>query len=209
MAQPILWYFADPMCSWCWGFAPVMAQLRDRYHDRLKFALVLGGLRTGTAAPLSPAGRAEILHHWHDVQARTGQGFLFEGALPEGFVYDTEPACRAVACMADIDPALVFPMFLALQQAFYQEGRDVTQSAVLLDLALELGVEGNAFLAAFESDMARQRTQAHFKLTRDRGIRGFPTLVLQSAQDFHVLTNGWQALEPVFAAIEGALAQRG
>ena len=28
-------YFADPMCSWCYGFSPVMRQLRGRYGDVL------------------------------------------------------------------------------------------------------------------------------------------------------------------------------
>jgi len=45
MNTPILWYFADPMCSWCWGFSPVIETLRDEYRERMKTALVLGGLR--------------------------------------------------------------------------------------------------------------------------------------------------------------------
>jgi len=48
MADPHLIYFADPMCSWCWGFAPVIAQVRERYGEALPVRLVLGGLRPGT-----------------------------------------------------------------------------------------------------------------------------------------------------------------
>ncbi len=128
MNPPILWYFADPMCSWCWGFSPVIETLRDEYRERMKIALVLGGLRPGETAPMTAAGREEILHHWHQVHERTGQAFRFEDALPEGFVYDTEPASRAVVTMGGIDPALIFPLFKAIQSAFYAEGRDVTQA---------------------------------------------------------------------------------
>ncbi|MEW6590508.1 MAG: DsbA family protein, partial [Pseudomonadota bacterium] len=98
MSKPILWYFADPMCSWCWGFSPSIEALRGEYQERLRIALVLGGLRHETT-PMTTAQREEILHHWHAVHTRTGQPFRFDGALPEGFVYDTEPACRAVATM--------------------------------------------------------------------------------------------------------------
>ena len=28
-------YFADPMCSWCYGFAPVIAALAERFEGRL------------------------------------------------------------------------------------------------------------------------------------------------------------------------------
>jgi putative protein-disulfide isomerase len=57
MSAPLLWYFADPMCSWCWGFSPVIETLRDAYRDRMKIALVLGGLRPGETAPLTATGR--------------------------------------------------------------------------------------------------------------------------------------------------------
>ena len=201
MNAPLLWYFADPMCSWCWGFSPVIETLRETYRDRLKIALVLGGLRHETA-PMTAAGREEILHHWHEVHARTGQPFRFEQALPQGFVYDTEPACRAVAVIGGIDPALTFPLFKAIQHAFYAEGRDVTQPDVLADLAAELGVD----LQAFDSDAARAKTQAHFKQARQAGVRGFPALILQRDAQLHAICHGCQPLETVRAALDAGLS---
>jgi putative protein-disulfide isomerase len=205
MSAPLLWYFADPMCSWCWGFSPVIETLREEYRGRMKIALVLGGLRHETA-PMTAAGRAEILHHWLQVHARTGQPFRFEHALPAGFVYDTEPACRAVVTVGGLDPALTFPLFKAIQNAFYAEGRDVTQPGVLADLAAELGVDQDAFLPAFDSDAARARTQAHFKQTRQAGVRGFPALILQQDSRLHSICSGCQPLDTVRAAIEAQLA---
>jgi putative protein-disulfide isomerase len=205
MNAPILWYFADPMCSWCWGFSPVIETLRDEYRDRMKIALVLGGLRHETA-PMTAAGRAEILHHWRGVHARTGQPFRFDNALPEGFVYDTEPACRAVVTVGGLDPALIFPLFKAIQRAFYAEGRDVTQPGVLAGLAAELGVDKAAFLQAFDSTAARAKTQAHFKQTRRAGVRGFPALILQQDARLTPVSSGCQPLDAVRAAIEAGLA---
>lgn len=202
---PILWYFADPMCSWCWGFSPVIETLRDAYRERMKIALVLGGLRPGEATPLTAAGRAEILHHWHEVHARTGQPFRFEDALPEGFVYDTEPASRAVVTVGGIDPALIFPLFKAIQSAFYAEGRHVTQPDVLADLAATVGVDVHGFLSAFESDAARSKTQAHFRQARQAGVRGFPTLILQRDAQLQTISKGCQPLETVRAAIDACL----
>jgi putative protein-disulfide isomerase len=48
-------YFADPMCSWCYGFAPVMRQLRQRYGDVAQVRPVMGGLRPGTTEPMPAA----------------------------------------------------------------------------------------------------------------------------------------------------------
>jgi putative protein-disulfide isomerase len=206
MGAPVLWYFADPMCSWCWGFSPVIETLRDAYRDRVQIALVLGGLRPGETTPMTPKARADILHHWHAVQARTGQAFRFEHALPEGFVYDTEPASRAVVAIGGLDPALIFPLFKAIQHAFYAEGRDVTQTRVLVELAAGLGVDAAAFLRTFDSDESRDRTQAHFRHARQVGVRGFPTLILQQDTQLHPVCNGCQPLDTVRAAIEARLA---
>jgi len=206
MATPILWYFADPMCSWCWGFSPVIEALRDEYRERMKIALVLGGLRPGETAPMTAAGREEILHHWREVHARTGQAFRFDNALPQGFVYDTEPASRAVVTVGGLDPALIFPLFKAIQSAFYAEGRDVTQPGVLADLAAALGVDAAAFLGAFDSDAARAKTQAHFRQARQAGVRGFPALILQQDAQLLPVSNGCQPLDTVRAAIDACLA---
>src|SRR5512139_452123 len=204
MDTPILWYFADPMCSWCWGFSPVIEALRDAYRERTKIALVLGGLRHETL-PMTPAQREEILHHWHAVHERTGQPFRFDDALPQGFVYDTEPACRAVASMGGLDPPLTFPLFRAIQSAFYAEGRDVTQPGVLAELAAGLGVEATAFLRAFDSDEARARTQAHFRQARQAGVRGFPALILQHDAQLQPISHGCQPLDAVRAVLDRGL----
>ncbi len=209
MSPPLLWYVADPMCSWCWGFSPVIEAVREAYHDRLKIALVLGGLRPGTLTPMTAAARDDILHHWHQVHERTGQPFQFDGALPEGFIYDTEPASRAVVTVGGLDPSKIFAMFKAIQSAFYAAGRDVTQTAVLAELAAGLGIDASAFLAAFDSDAARARTQAHFTQARKAGARGFPTLILQRGEQIDRIADGCLPLETVRAELDRLLVRPG
>ncbi len=209
MQDPVLWYFADPMCSWCWGFSPVIEAIREEYRDRLKVALILGGLRVGTTEAMSARARQEILHHWHDVHEKTGQTFLFEGALGEGFVYDTEPACRAVVAMAELSTTAVFPLFKAIQMAFYGEGREVTHAEVLAGLAEGLGVEKTAFLAAFGSEKVRAKTRAHFQMARNLQVKGFPTLVAQRDEQHQVLATGYRSLGELKVDIDLWLAAHG
>ncbi len=202
---PILWYFADPMCSWCWGFSPVIEAIREQYRDRAKIALMLGGLRPGTTTPMTQAGCDGILHHWHEVHARSGQAFNFAGALMPGFIYDTEPASRAVISVGAIDAAATFPCFEAVQTAFYLEQRDVTRTEVLAELAQDCGISGSDFLARFESDAMRQKTRQHFAHTRQAGVRGFPTLIAQNAAEHTTLCNGYCALSEFQTVLDGWL----
>ncbi len=195
MDNPILWYVADPMCSWCWGFAPVIEKIRKEYSAFLTMQLMLGGLRPGTKAPLSPDKRAQILHHWQAVHATTGQPFKFDNALQDNLIYDTEPASRAVVSIAIIEPTLVFPFFASIQRAFYVEQADVTQLNVLKKLAVDLNVSESQFIQIFESDTAKQQTLNNFRRAAQWGISGFPTLIIESGSDYHLITMGFRPIE--------------
>lgn len=205
--QRVLWYFADPMCSWCWGFAPVISAINETYRDRIALALVMGGLRPGTVEPVTPEFRAEIRHHWEEVQRRTGQPFRFEDALPDGFVYDTEPACRAVVTMEELAPEAKFAYFKSVQAAFYAEGRDVTQPATLASLAVAHGLEEQRFREHFDAEYIKRKTFQHFEQTQEAGIRGFPTVVLQDEHGFTLLTYGYAPLAELQPKIDAWLTE--
>jgi putative protein-disulfide isomerase len=205
MTQKTLWYIADPMCSWCWGFSPVIEKTRREYAGRLKFELLLGGLRPGTKIPLPMAQREEILGHWQAVHRTTGQPFRFEGAMPEGFVYDTEPASRAVVTVSMMDGEAVFPFFRVVQSAFYAEQQDVTVPGVLARLAGAAGLDEQQFLRIFESDAARSGVLEHFQEARRRGMSGFPAVMMQDAQGYALLTPGYCSYEALRSRLDAWL----
>lgn len=206
-SERILWYFADPMCSWCWGFSPVINSIKDNYSSRLKIALMLGGLRSGTTDPVTTTFREEILHHWHEVHRMTGQPFAFDGAMPEGFIYDTEPPSRAVIAVGDIQPEAIFPYFKSVQEAFYVRGLNVTQADTLANLAEDQHMESSVFLDRFYSEDIRLKTQTHFQITRQSGVRGFPTVLLQAGSRGTLLTHGYRSFEDLQPAIDQWLTQ--
>jgi putative protein-disulfide isomerase len=190
-----LLYVMDPMCSWCWGFAPVLAALTAQAAAAgVPMQLVLGGLRKEQAA-LDPAGRVRILAHWQAVNASTGQMFNFNEGLPEGLVYHTEPACRALVTARHLDAMRVWPLLELIQQAFYCEGRDVTRATVLRELASAAGLSRSEFAEAFDSPQMQAATQADFTWVQDLGIAGFPTLLAERDGQLALLTNGYQPLE--------------
>lgn len=203
----ILWYFADPMCSWCWGFAPVISAIKETYADQLKVALLLGGLRPGTTEPMTAERREEILHHWREVHRRTGQPFAFDDAMPAGFVYDTEPASRAVVAVAEINPGETFPYFKSVQAAFYAQRQDVTRTQTLATLAEAHHIATPQFLERFHSAQVKERTRMHFQQTQQAGVRGFPSVVLQDATGSTLLARGYRPFEELRPEIEAWLAR--
>ncbi|PBP35747.1 DsbA family protein [Pseudomonas syringae] len=187
-------YVMDPMCSWCWGFAPVAdALVQQARAAGVPLHLVMGGLRSEGAA-LEPAKRRYILEHWQAVEEATGQPFLREGALPEGFVYDTTPACLAVTAARQLDPDRAWALVGLIQRAFYSEARDVTRPSVLAELAEQTGLWRPGFADEFESPQRQAATAADFAWAQDLGIAGFPTLLAERNGQLALLTNGYQPL---------------
>ncbi len=197
MTQALLWYFADPMCSWCWGFSPVITQIKQHYQDKLQIALNLGGLRPGTKAAIIPKDRDEVLHHWQEVQKISGQEFNFENALPEGFIYDTEPASRALVAFGKLNGDNTLALFHDIQYAFYVAQQDVTQQAALIKLAKKYSIDESEFTSLFESDEIKQQTQQHFTNTRSAGVLGFPSLVFQQDKKHQFLSRGYASYEMI------------
>lgn len=198
----------DPLCSWCWGFAPVIRALVEQAAAAgVDTHLTVGGLRSERER-LDAPGRERILGYWRAVQERTGQRFDFEAGLPPGFVYDTEPACRALVVARALDPSRVLPLATAIQHAFYRDGVDVTQAAPLLALAGAAGLDATAFAERFDSHTARAATRSDFAWVQNLGIAGFPTLLAERDGQLALVTNGYQPLDSL-APLLGRWLARG
>ncbi len=176
-----------------------MEKIRSEYAGAVNVELLLGGLRPGTEEPMPSAQRQQILHHWQAVHRMTRQPFRFEGALPEGFIYDTEPASRAVVAVSMLEREAIFTFFGAVQSAFYVGQEDVTHPIVLGQLAASVGLEAQQFLETFQSDAARNLTQAHFRGARQWDVHGFPAVIGQRGASLSLLAGGYcpfEALSP-------------
>lgn len=198
--RPHLVYFADPMCSWCWGFSPVLADIEKKFS--LPIHLVMGGLRPGTKMPMNDEDKASIREHWQHVHAMTGQPFDWGFFERSNFVYDTEPASRAVVAMRREGKGLA--ALRRIHRAFYAENHDVTSLETLSWIAGELGMEPERFLESWHSEEVIEETRKDFSLTHESGVTGFPTLIagIGKGQPYSLVTRGYQGREAVYPILE-------
>jgi putative protein-disulfide isomerase len=202
-------YFADPMCSWCYGFSPVIATLAERFAGRLPVKLVVGGLRAGNTRAMRPQDKDYIRSAWTRVGEASGQPFDLSFFDREGFVYDTEPACRAVVTMRRLRPEKALPFLAAIQRAFYARNEDITQTEVLSTLAAnEAGVDHAQFTAELLMPETRNETFRDFLTSQQAGVEGFPCLVAgNEAEGYALITNGYRPIDGLPEAIETWLAR--
>lgn len=205
-----LLYVADPLCSWCYGFGPELEKLLAR-HPQAKVDLVMGGLRAYNTEPMSPAFQEMLRGHWQHVREASGLPFSEAIFSVPGFVYDTEPPCRAVVTARTIDSARALPYMKAVQATFYGGGRDVTKSDILADIAAGAGYDRTDFLARLVSDDMRNETRIDFTTAQSLGVSGFPTLGVAYGQQLYLVTSGFttaDVLEQRLAEIDRLARER-
>jgi putative protein-disulfide isomerase len=201
-------YFADPMCSWCWGFSPAVQALRERTAGVLPMRLVMGGLRPGTTTPMPEEARRNLVGHWNEIHELTGQPFGDGLIGQEGFIYDTDPAARAVVLMRRGGEAIALDFLARVQHAFYAENRDVTQYAVLGELAAEFAQDADAFVANLDDEALKNETWRDYAISQRAGVTGFPTMIVGPNADntYAVVNRGYQDPESVLTGVEHWLA---
>ena len=199
-------YIADPMCSWCWGFAPALAAVEAELPAEVPLRYVMGGLAPDSDEPMAPEVRAYVQENWRAVESETGASFnwdFWERCLPRRSTY---PACRAVlaAQLQDSGPA----MFRAVQRAYYAEARNPSDLGTLTALAEELGLDAVRFERDIASPEVEAQLQRDFETRRRLGVREFPTLLLESpaaSGKKALLARGWAEPSAVLAALRRAL----
>lgn len=193
-SKPELIYVGDPMCSWCWGLAPVIDELSQRTDVDLR--VVVGGLRPGAQSqPLDHRLRQTLAHHWEQVHSRSGQPFDTATLERDDWQYDTELPAVAVTTMRRHAPDRSMRFFNHIQGAFYRDAIDITDLAVYPSLLDGFGVDPGSFVAEMDTDEARTRAWQDFAEARSLGVTGFPTVLLEVAGSIQVLARGYMPQE--------------
>lgn len=203
--QPSIIYIGDPMCSWCYGIANEVAQLKSAWAGKAGFQLLMGGLRPNETTPIDAEMKAFLKHHWEEVNKRSGQPFSYDILERNDFVYNTEPASRAVVVARKHAPGKEFEFFKAVQKAFYLDNSDPHLVATYLPLCDEFGIDRAQFQKDWESDEMKYAVRQEFQQSGSMGVRSFPTVVLHHNNELTALAVGYSEFEVMNEVLEKLL----
>jgi putative protein-disulfide isomerase len=200
---PSLIYFGDPMCSWCYGFGPVLHQISLAYPD-IPLVCVMGGLRPGPhAEKLDQRLRRFLRQEWGQIAEVTGRPFGYAILEKENFLYNTEPASRALVVCRRARPDKLLDFLDALQTAFYRDGRDITEPDTLSDIYASTGCgHAKEFLTAWAGAAAIQETQGDFQFAQSVGMTAFPSLVYAREGKGQLLCRGYLPFAEISSRID-------
>lgn len=197
-----LYYFHDPMCSWCWAFRPRWQEIVAGLPDHVRSQRVLGGLAPDTDQTMPTDMQAKLMAIWETIQHTVpGTPFNFEfweKCVPRRSTY---AACRAVIAARRQHPGYEEKMILAIQQAYYVEARNPADSHTLIELAGEIGLDRALFSADIESPSVHEELSKEIEFTHRREVKGFPTLLLEKEGVFTAIRHDYHDAEAVLHQI--------
>lgn len=178
----ILYYVHDPMCSWCYGFAPTLDRLLTRLPEQIRCERLLGGLAANSDLPMAMEMRAGLQQTWRRIEERIpGTRFNFDFWSRCEPRRSTYPACCAVIAARDQHADHDRVMTAAIQRAYYLEARNPSDRETLIALATEIGLDPLCFAAALDAPQTQDRLDVEIAHARSLGVDGFPSLVLDNA----------------------------
>ena len=172
-----IYYVVDPMCSWCWGFAPVWRDFVSEIPESATVVDLMGGLAPDNEAPMDSAMRQYVQDAWGAVKARTGAEFNFEfwdKCEPKRSTYS---ACRAVIAAGEQASSARSLMYDAIQRAYFFGARNPSDAEVLECIAAEIGLDREKFGEDLRSGHVERILQLELESVAKLGVSGFPTVV--------------------------------
>jgi putative protein-disulfide isomerase len=202
----ILYYFHDPMCSWCYAFQPVWQTIKSRLNNSIEVTYVLGGLAADDDEIMEESLQQTIQHHWQRIQQIVpGTEFNFDfwtACKPRRSTY---PACRAVIAATNQGRTFEEPMIQAIQTAYYREARNPSDNSTHLQLAEDLQLDLKKFHHDLDSAETEQELMRQIRLTYSFNVSGFPSLVLTLEEHNHAVPIDYTNAEPILKIINEAL----
>ena len=202
----ILYYFHDPMCSWCYAFRPVWKEIKAGLPTDLPVQSILGGLAPDSTVAMPEEMKMRIQGYWRRIEQIVpgtvfNYGFWTE-CVP---VRSTYPACRAVIAAAKQSSGYADLMVEAIQDAYYQQARNPSLYETHLQLASELRMNTDKYKEDLSSADTNGELQRQIQLTSEMGVTGFPSLVLQTASGNIPIHHHYSSAAPALQQINSIM----
>lgn len=175
-----LFYIYDPMCSWCWGYAPTWQRLQRELTSEVDIIYGLGGLAEDSDVLMPEAMQVFLQQTWRKIAQQLGTEFNFDfwqHCQPRRSTY---PACRATLIAREFGKEQ--EMLTAIQHAYYLQAKNPSNLDTLQALAVDIGLDSLDFLQKLKSQSVDEQLMAEINKMRSLPINGFPALVLVKEQ---------------------------
>ncbi|MDJ1481962.1 DsbA family protein [Cytophagaceae bacterium YF14B1] len=210
MKLPSILYIYDPLCFWCYGFGPTLQKLFESLHDKVHFEILSGGMyignQAGTVSQVSPYLKTAYKEIERQTGVPFGEKFVKHILEPGTAILNSEKPSIALTTFKSYQPENIVKFAHHLQEAFFYDGKDLTDDATYIPLAKLFGIDGEEFVKKMHHPDYTRKTKEEFKIVNELGASGFPTILLLTEKQNYLLTRGYIEFEPLYLTINQLLS---
>ncbi|MCF7980819.1 MAG: DsbA family protein [Pseudomonadales bacterium] len=188
-------YVTDPICSSCWGIEPQLRKLTLEYGPVFEMQYCMGGLLPSWDYFSSGGIRkpSDVAGHWDAASAHyempiDGDVWLED---PLSSSYPPSVAVKA-AQMQDQEKAILF--LRKIREMLFLEKRNITRWEYLLEAANNVGLDASK-LEQDSVHAAKGLFEDDLDLSKQLGVKGFPTLFITDRTNNQIVLEGYQSYE--------------
>lgn len=179
MSDPIEFYF-DFSSPYSYIAAEVIDGLAEKYGRKVKWRpMLLGVVFQKTGQPLLVNVPLKGEYSMRDF-ARSARYHGVPFTFPAKFPLSTVSAARAYYWLHGQDCAKARQFARAAFRAYWVDGRDISDPAVLQDIAAGLGIDGAALAAGIATPEIKERLKAETDTAIAKGMCGAPYFVVDN-----------------------------
>lgn len=205
-SDAVLYYIHDPMCSWCWGFKPVLSLLTQQLPANIQLEYILGGLAPDTDQPMPAEMQQQIAATWKRIQqVIPGTEFNFDFWTKCQPRRSTCIACRAVIAAQKLQPDMGMAMLDAIQHAYYLQAKNPSDATTLIALAEQLGLDIRQFEQLLNAEQTQLELQRQIDFARRIGADSFPSLYLLHKQRYQAIVLDYNHADVILEHINSVL----
>jgi len=168
-------YFTDPICSSCWGIEPQLRKLKLEYGDYIDIEYRMGGLLPdwnynsgGISKP------SDVAHHWDEVSVHYDMPIDGDVWLEDPLNSSYPPSIAFKA--AQLQGEEMANLFMReIREMVFLKKVNIAKWEHLATAAKNVGLNVEQLKTDFEGK-AKTLFEEDLKMSRDFGVRGFPTI---------------------------------
>lgn len=202
---------SDVVCPWCYLGKTRLDKAIENVKDDLAVAVTFRPYQLNPDMPAEGVdhkkhlaeklGGAAAVDRAHEMLAGLGQEAGIDFDFPAVKISpNTLDAHRLLRWAMIEGPEVQSRVAVALFKAYFEEGRNVGDRAVLLDVAEEAGMDRSVVAALFSAGADVDSVKEEIGMARDMGVTGVPCFIIDNkyavmgAQSVEVLTNAFREI---------------
>lgn len=197
--------FTDYICPFCYVGDVRLERLREHYDLKINWCFL-------EIHPETPAGGMRIAalgyadSRWKKMMDNLAEMAREDGIhfLPHDFTTNSHKSLLLAEATRETDVAVFYRLHRRLFEAFFSEGRNIGDEAVLRDIAQQAGVPKAVIVRAWTDAKYEQRLEANLAAARGLDVTATPTVFFSE----NIRLNGALPCEAFLQAAKAGAAEQ-